>query len=68
MAHLAKRLGRGFEADVFLTVAVTVDTDRDGLQSELSRLKHDRTIRERFKGTLDAVLASESEFKDSTGN
>ena len=39
MARLAEQLGRRFEAEVFLTVAIAVDTDRDDLRSDLSRLK-----------------------------
>jgi thioredoxin-like negative regulator of GroEL len=36
MARLAERLGRGFEARAFLTVATAVDPDRDDLRSRLA--------------------------------
>jgi hypothetical protein len=38
MAHLAEQLGRWFEALVFLTLAVSEDSDREDLRHELKRL------------------------------
>jgi enediyne biosynthesis protein E4 len=38
MAHLAERLGRRFEAQVFLTLAIHADPDREDLRRELARL------------------------------
>jgi tetratricopeptide (TPR) repeat protein len=38
MAAIAARLGREFEAKVFLTLAIAVDPDRDDLKSNLARL------------------------------
>ena len=68
MAHLAEQLGRRFEAEVFLTFAVAVDTDRDDLRSELARLKRDAETSNRQRGNLDAVLAPELEAKASVGS
>ena len=68
LARIAEQLGRSFEAEVFLTVAVAVDTDRGDLRSDLSRLKLDAETSERQHGNLDAVLAPELEAKTSTGS
>jgi tetratricopeptide (TPR) repeat protein len=58
MAHLAERLGRSFEAKVFLTVATKVDPHRDDLARDLSRLKQNRDTSRRMQGTLAAAIAS----------
>jgi thioredoxin-like negative regulator of GroEL len=67
MARLALELGRSFEAEVFLTVAVAVDTNRDDLRRDLSRLKLRAETSDRLHGTLDAVLAPELDLKASIG-
>jgi hypothetical protein len=41
MAHLAERLGRRFEARVFLTLAIFEDPDRADLKHDLQRLSRD---------------------------
>jgi tetratricopeptide (TPR) repeat protein len=41
MAHLAERLGRRFEARVFLTLAVSEEPGRDDLKNDLDRLGQD---------------------------
>jgi hypothetical protein len=54
MARLATQLGRTFEARVFLTLAISEDTDREDLKRELTRLSensrtavaHPRTLAE----------------------
>jgi enediyne biosynthesis protein E4 len=38
MAHLAKQLGRWFEARAFLTVATAMDPDREDLRTDLARI------------------------------
>ena len=68
MARLAEQLGRWFEAEVFLSVAVAVDTDRDDLRRDLSRLKLRPETGDRQHGTLDAVLAPELDPKASIGS
>jgi thioredoxin-like negative regulator of GroEL len=68
MARLAEQLGRWFEAEVFLSVAVAVDTDRDDLRRDLSRLKLRAETSDRQHGTLDAVLAPELDPKASIGS
>ena len=37
MAHLAEQLGRGFEARVFLTLAISDEPEREDLRRELAR-------------------------------
>jgi tetratricopeptide (TPR) repeat protein len=45
MAGIAARLGREFEARVFLTVAIAVDPDRDDLRRDLDRLEQSTSNR-----------------------
>jgi thioredoxin-like negative regulator of GroEL len=59
MARLAERLGRWFEAEVFLTVATVVDDDRDDLRRDLARLRQRRRDVEGGDRTLADVLAIE---------
>ena len=68
IARLAGQLGRRFEAEVYLTVALAVDTDRDDLRSDLSRLRLNAETTSRQHGNLDEVLAPELEAKASMGS
>jgi predicted Zn-dependent protease len=58
MARIALELGCSFEAEVFLTVAITVDPDRDDLRRDLSRLRQGAETSRGQDGTLAAVLAA----------
>ena len=51
MARLADQLGRPFEAEAFLTLAVAADPDRPDLRSDLARLA--RSNRD-WRRSLDA--------------
>jgi enediyne biosynthesis protein E4 len=59
MARLAERLGRGFQAKAFLTVATTVHPDRDDLRRDLARLKQRDATLVRAGRTLADLLAAE---------
>jgi hypothetical protein len=74
MARLAERLGRGFEARAFLTVATAVDPRRVELRRELARLEQQartipepgRTLAEVLAADLEATLGSSGSPTNST--
>jgi thioredoxin-like negative regulator of GroEL len=59
MARLAQKLGRWFEAKVFLTVALAGDPKRDDLRGDLTALKHRTTMSNDVGRSLAGVLNSE---------
>jgi enediyne biosynthesis protein E4 len=59
MARLAQRLGRGFQAKAFLTMATLVHPDRDDLRSDLARLKQRDATHVKTGRTLADLLAAE---------
>lgn len=59
MARLAERLGYGFEAKGFLTVALDVEPERVDLRKDLDRHKDRERIADQQRGTLAADLARE---------
>jgi tetratricopeptide (TPR) repeat protein len=59
MAGIAHRLGREFEAKVFLTVAIAVDPDRDDLRRDLKRLDKNAKAAPRPGRSLADVIESE---------
>jgi predicted Zn-dependent protease len=66
MGHLAEKLGRWFEAKVFLSVATMMDPQRDDLKSDLIRVNRrgetvresGRTLADLLAGELDAEIRS----------
>ncbi|MGO9471599.1 MAG: tetratricopeptide repeat protein [Isosphaeraceae bacterium] len=58
MAGIAERLGRGFEARVFLTVAIAVDPGRDDLRRDLERLdQHAKAANREGRSLADAFAS-----------
>ncbi len=56
MAHLAEQLGRVFEARVFLTLAISEDSDRDDMLRNLRRLSVSPSIIPTHRQTLAEFL------------
>ena len=56
MASLAEQLGRGFEARVFLTLAISEDPERDDLRRNLRRLSVSPSIIPTHRQTLAEFL------------
>ncbi len=59
MAGIAQRLGREFEARVFLTVAIAVGPDRDELRRDLERLDQHPNATNQPRRSLADVIESE---------
>jgi tetratricopeptide (TPR) repeat protein len=59
MARLAEQLGRWFEANVFLAVAILVEGNRSDLMRDLERIRQQRLKTGRDNRTLAEVLATE---------
>jgi enediyne biosynthesis protein E4 len=64
MASLAERLGRRFEAKVFLTIAIATDPKRPDLRDQLVRSSQDISTNHSPGSTLADLLAKELDAAD----
>ena len=60
LAHLAERLGRTFEARVFVSLAIAATPERDDLRRDLERLNRSSATVADGGQTLAEILALES--------
>lgn len=68
MARLAGQLGRRFESEAFLTIAIVANPERTDLRSEIARVKHQSQAANPMQGTLDAFISAEFGSGPSLGN
>jgi len=59
MARLAEQLGRGFEARVFLSLAISNEPEREDLRRDLSRLSQSSAAVGERGQTLAQILVQE---------
>jgi len=64
MASLAERLGRRFEAKVFLTIAIATEPEHHQLRDQLVRSSQDVSTTQSTGGTLADLLAKELDAAD----
>lgn len=68
MGRLGEKLGRAFEARVFLNVAANESLNRDAAKRELKRLNQSLAPRTQNSGTLADLLVTEADQGATAGN